>query len=426
MHGRHIARPVCTALAAALLALPDVSGTAAAQYPSQEHAFAVREVIGGLARPWSIAFLPDGALLVTERPGRLRLWRAGELHTVAGVPAVVASGQGGLLDVVLHPEHAANGLLYLTHSASYDGGLGTAITRARLDAAALELRDSVTIYRMPQPPLGSVHFGGRMAFDGAGFLYLGIGDRGQREHAQRLDRANGKVLRLHDGGAIPADNPFVATPGALPEVFTYGHRNPQGLYHDPETGWLWEHEHGPQGGDSLNILQGGANYGWPVATYGVEYGSAQPIGDLPHEREDIANPVTWWGPTSIAPSGLTRYRGDPFPRWHGNLFLGTLGQRHIRRLVIADATVLDEEVMLWWSHGRIRDVRAGPDGHIYFCTDENPGGVYRIEPLTAASYWQDLPGPAGWRYTGSAGQTGLGWVRDAAWPWVYIPDPQGG
>ena len=236
--------------------------------------------------------------------------------------------------------------------------------------------------------------------------------------AQRLDRAHGKLLRLHEDGSIPNDNPFVGVDGALPEIYSYGHRNGQGLYIDSVSGEIWKHEHGPRGGDTLMLIRRGANYGWPVATYGTEYGTDAPIGDLPHERDDIEEPLTWWGPTSIAPSGLTRYSGTALPEWHGDLFIGALVQEHIRRVVVADGSVEHEEDLLRGAYGRIRDVRTSPGGFLYFATDHSDGGVYRIEPV-AASWWSDLPGQEGWRDSSAEPQVDIGWVFDAYWPWVF-------
>ena len=380
----------------------------------------VTEVTGDLQNPWGFAFLPEGGVLITERPGRLRLWDGDALHTVDGVPAVAATGQGGMLDVALHPDFAENRWVYLTHSAAYDGGLGTTVTRGRFNADAPALEELETIYRMPAPGGGGQHFGSRMAFDAGGYLFVSIGDRGQQNRAQDLQRAEGSLLRLYDNGSIPSDNPFTDDPDALDEIWSYGHRNAQGLYFDAETGILWQHEHGPQGGDTLNAITRGANYGWPVATYGVNYGSGTTIGDLPHERGDIENPFAYWVPTSIAPSGLTLYRGHAFPRWRGDLFLGTLRERHIRRLEIDEAGVLHEEEILRSEFGRVRDIRTGPDDLLYFLTDENPGGLYRIEPAEV-SWWFGLPATNGWRASGALEEGGdIGRVYDGYWPWIAV------
>lgn len=381
------------------------------------HNFRVVPVVSGLANPWGFVFLPDGSVLITERPGRLQHWREGELREVGGLPSIAAGNQGGLLDILLHPDYAENGWIYLTHSQDYEGGRGTVVSRGRLDPASGNWIDNETLYRMPRPGGGGIHFGSRLAFDSAGYLFVSIGDRGQPDRAQDLDRAEGSLLRLRDDGSVPPDNPFVGQAGALGEIWSYGHRNAQGLFYDAATGILWQHEHGPQGGDTLNRIERGANYGWPVATYGVEYGSAQPIGTTPDEREDIANPFAYWVPTSIAPSGLTVYGGHVFPGWRGNLFIGALAQQHIRRVVPGETGPIGEEELVRNAFGRIRDIREGPDGFLYFLTDAHPGGtLFRIEP-ERFSPWFALEAFAGWRYTGLLeGGVNLGWVYDGFWP----------
>jgi aldose sugar dehydrogenase len=382
---------------------------AGVEFSSAEHPFRVEPVAEGLNRPWGMAFLPDGDILVTEKGGRLLRIGAGAVTPVSGLPAVAVVGQGGLLDVALHPRFDENGWVYLSHAAAYDNGQGTAVFRGRLEGASLV--DGELVFRTADPPQGGVHFGSRLAFDAAGHLFVSVGDRGNRDYAQDLGSHYGKVLRLHDDGAVPADNPFIGQPGARAEVYSYGHRNPQGLFVDPGTGWLWEHEHGPQGGDTLNIIRPGANYGWPVASYGQEYGGGV-IGVTPEDREDIENPVTWWGPLSIAPSGLTRLRGAAFPRWEGNLFLGALAQQHIRRLVIDGESVFHQEQLLRDQVGRIRDVAAGPDGMLYFLTDSAAGGLYRLAPVTWEGHTVDS---RGWADTGGL----LGWVNTRHAPWIY-------
>lgn len=227
---------------------------------------------------------------------------------------------------------------------------------------------------------GGPHYGSRLAFDRQGYLYITIGDRGDRDRAQQLDSHNGSLIRLHDDGRIPEDNPFLGHEGALPEIYSYGHRNAQGLVIDHANDRIWQHEHGPRGGDTLNLIRRGANYGWPVATYGTEYRDASPIGVLPEERPDIEDPVLVWKPISIAPSGMILYQADSFPEWQGNLFIGALRQQHIRRVVLDDTRVVHEEALLRDEIGRIRDLETGPDGHIWFATDAGNGGIFRIEP----------------------------------------------
>ena len=299
------------------------------------------------------------------------------LHAISGLPDVRAGGQGGLLDVILHPDFEHNRQVYLSYSAEYRGGVGTRVARATLDGHALV--DVRVIFEMNPPGSGPVHFGSRFAFDDAGYLYVTLGERGDRDRSQMLNAHHGKVIRLHDDGRVPQDNPFVETDGAHPEIFTYGHRNPQGIVFDPLTGLLWTHEHGPRGGDTVNILRAGLNYGWPLATHGREYHGPR-IGTVPEELESVQNPVIHWTP-SIAPCGMTQLRGSRFPGWEGNLFAGALVQQHIRRMVLDGETIVHQEVLLKDSVGRVRDVTQGIDGNLWFVTDAREGGLFRIEPL---------------------------------------------
>lgn len=356
---------------------------------SERHAFRVVTVAEGLEHPWSMAFLPGGDILVTERPGRLRVIRNGELlpEPIAGVPEVRARGQGGLLDVVPHPDFAANRMLYLSFSKpNADGSQGTtAVVRARFDGD--RLTDVEEIFEAAAWSNGGNHFGSRIAFDGDGYLFLTVGDRGARpdpttreQHpAQNLSNHQGTVIRLHDDGRVPQDNPFVGRPGARPEIWSYGHRNLQGLAFHPETGDLWQNEHGPQGGDELNLVLPGRNYGWPVIGYGVQYG-----GSVIHEgtaREGMEQPAHYWVP-SIATSGLMIYTGDAFPGWKGSVFVGGLAGQQLARLTLDGRRVTTEETMLQ-GLGRIRDIRQGPDGFIYLAIDARRGGetpIVRLEP----------------------------------------------
>ncbi|MFT3963527.1 PQQ-dependent sugar dehydrogenase [Propionivibrio sp.] len=346
--------------------------------------FRVVTVADGLEHPWSLAFLPDGRMLVTERPGRLRLVSAdGRLdpRPLAGVPKVAAVGQGGLLDVALHPQFARNGWIYLSYAAQGEGGYGTEVLRARLDGHAL--RDARVIFSMRPKTTTSHHFGSRLVFDRQGYLYITLGDRGEMARAQRLDDHAGSVIRLHDDGRVPADNPFVAVPGALPEKFTLGNRNVQGAALHPRTGEVWIHEHGPQGGDEINIVRAGTNYGWPVITYGRNYVTGTRIGEGT-EKPGMAQPLWHWTP-SIAPSGMAFYEGDKFPAWRGNLFVGALRDELLVRLELDGDRVVREERLLEKQIGRIRDVRAGPDGFLYLLTDEARGRLARLEPEAGAA-----------------------------------------
>ena len=346
---------------------------------TQEHALRVVKVVEGLEHPWGLAFLPEGRMLVTERPGRLRIvGKDGRLdpQPVAGLPQIAAYGQGGLLDVALHPRFAENGLVYLSYAARGDGGVGTEVARGRL--AGNRLENVQVIFR--QQPKGSTerHFGSRLVFDREGYLYITLGDRGEMERAQKPDDHAGSVIRMHDDGRVPKDNPFVGRPGWKPEKYTLGNRNLQGAALHPQTGLLWTHEHGPQGGDEINVIRAGVNYGWPVITYGVNYGTGTKIGEGTHQP-GMAQPLYYWVP-SIAPSGMAFYTGDRFPRWRGNLFVGALRDEMLVRLRLDGEKVVKEERMLRGVLGRIRDVRNGPDGYLYLLTDSPNGVLARLEP----------------------------------------------
>jgi aldose sugar dehydrogenase len=373
------------AVVAVALATSLTAGTAplrdASIFTSEKETFRVVILVEGLEHPWSLAFLPDGDLLITERPGRLRIVHAGKLdpQPVQEVPAVVAYGQGGLLDVALHPQYATNGWLYLSYVAGGEGGIGTDVVRGHLRDHRLE--DVQVIFRM-QPKTGKDHhFGSRLLFDREGYLYVTLGERGERDHAQRLDDHLGKIVRLHDDGRVPKDNPFRGRPGARSEIFTYGHRNVQGIALHPATGVIWAHEHGPQGGDEVNVIRGGTNYGWPVITYGREYDTGSPIGEGTH-KAGLAQPIHFWVPLSIAPSGMAFYDGDRFPHWRGDLFIGALRGQMLVRLELQGEKVVREERLLRRVLGRIRDVRIGPDGLLYLLTDSSRGILARLEPIS--------------------------------------------
>jgi glucose/arabinose dehydrogenase len=344
---------------------------------------AVEVLASGLEHPWGMAFLPDGRILVTERPGRLRVVVDGRLlpEPVAGLPALAPHGQGGLLDVALHPSFARNHLVYLAYVAEGPGGYGTEVARGRL--AGSRLVDVTVLFRMTPKTRTGRHFGSRLVFDRDGRLFVTLGDRGDRPRAQRLDDHAGSIVRISDDGGVPADNPFVARPGALGEIFTYGNRNVQGAALHPETGELWAHEHGPQGGDELNVIRAGVNYGWPVITYGVNYGIGTSIGEGT-EKAGMAQPLHHWVP-SIAPSGMTFYTGGRFPQWRGNLFVGSLKFRQLVRLELSGERVVHEERLLTDVLGRIRDVRQGPDGLLYVLTDAGDGLLARLEPVSPES-----------------------------------------
>jgi aldose sugar dehydrogenase len=358
----------------ALAAAPACAQT----YQSEKHAFRVVELVRGLEQPWSLAFLPDGRMLVTEKVGRLRVVKDGKLdpRPVEGLPEVEVYGQGGLMDVALHPRFPQNGLVYLSYAERGEGGVGTAVARGRL--AGHRLEDVQVIFR--QQPKGSTgrHFGSRLVFDHEGHLYLTLGDRGEMERAQQPDDHAGSVIRIHDDGGVPGDNPFVGKPGWKWEKYTLGNRNMQGAALHPQTGRLWTHEHGPQGGDEVNVVKPGANYGWPVITYGVNYGIGTKIGEGT-AKPGMEQPLHKWVP-SIAPSGMAFYTGDKFPRWRGSLFVGALRAELLVRLELDGEKVVREERLLRRELGRIRDVRQGPDGYLYLLTDESRAVLARLEP----------------------------------------------
>ena len=343
-----------------------------------DDSFKVHTITDGLEHPWALAFLPDGRMLVTERPGRLRIIENGKLNPVPikGLPSITAQGQGGLLDITLHPDYANNGWLYLSYSEPGHGGLGTAVARAKLDG--MKLKDTEVIFRLQPKSRGGRHFGSRLVFDRENFLYITVGDRGDRPRAQRLDDHAGSVIRLRDDGRIPADNPFVKNKNSKAEIYSYGHRNPQGMMLHPETGELWIHEHGPQGGDEINLIQPGRNYGWPVITYGVNYVIGTKIGEGTH-KQGMEQPLYYWTP-SIAPSGMAFYTGDKFPGWRNNLFVGSLKFQLLVRLELNGTEITKEERLLQGELGRIRDVRSGPDGFLYLLTDQSNGSLVRLEP----------------------------------------------
>jgi aldose sugar dehydrogenase len=361
--------------------------------PESTHEYRVTTVVEGLAHPWGLAFLPEGELLVTERPGRLRVIRNGQLDPtpVAGVPEVYAEGQGGLLDVALHPNFAQNRLLYLSFSKPGPQDADprpatTAVVRGRFDRDRLV--DVEEIFEADAWAArgggGRVHFGSRLVFDREGHLYITVGDRGHspglgaEQRAQdRTDHA-GTTIRLHDDGRVPRDNPFVNEEGARPEIYSYGHRNAQGMAVHPETGEVWQNEHGPRGGDKIIRIEAGRNYGWPVITYGINYDGTT-LTELT-EAPGMEQPLVDWTP-SIAPSGMTFYTGDVFPNWRGNAFVGALRGQHLRRVVFDGTRPVYQEELLTDANHRIRDVRTGPDGFLYLLVDAADAPVLRLEPV---------------------------------------------
>jgi aldose sugar dehydrogenase len=351
------------------------SGAAGRRINSEQADFGLVKEVDGLDHPWAMVFLPDGDMLISERPGRMLLYSGGELKAVTGLPDIYAYGQGGLLDIALHPQFAQNRWVYFTSSAAGPGGAGTALYRARLEGT--RLIDGEQLYRLPRLTGTSRHFGSRIVFGKDGYLYMSIGDRGDRFRAQRLDDAAGSTLRLNPDGSIPDENPFTRRRGALPEIYSYGHRNAQGMAVHPQTDEIWQHEHGPRGGDEVNIIRPGANYGWPKVTYGEEYSGGE-IG-MGDDAPEYESPLIHWTP-SIAPSGMSFYTGNLFPEWQGDVFVGALAGRHLRRLELEGSRVVKQEVLLKNRIGRIRDVEVGPQGKLWLLTDEDNGTLYRLEP----------------------------------------------
>ncbi|GAB2501678.1 PQQ-dependent sugar dehydrogenase [Arenimonas alkanexedens] len=357
-------------------AAPAAGAAQVARFPSEAGTLEVTTVASGLEHPWGMTFLPDGRYLVTERPGRLRIVSPdGSLSApVAGVPAVFAKGQGGLLDVVLDPDFANTPWVYLSFSEPGEGGGGTAVARGRFENDAL-VDVEVIFSQSPKLDTGQ-HFGSRLVFDRENRLYVTSGDRGTWPNVQPLDKGQGKIFRIERDGSIPDDNPFVGREGAQPAIWSYGHRNVQGAALHPVTGALWQTEHGARGGDELNIPEPGKNYGWPVITLGVNY-NGMPIGEGKTEAEGMEQPMHQWTP-SIAPSGLAFYTADRFPAWQGNLFVGALAFQRVVRLELDGDQVVREEALLTELGERIRDVRQGPDGYLYLVTDAADGKLLRV------------------------------------------------
>ncbi len=337
--------------------------------------FTAELLIDGLQIPWGMAFLPDGSMLVTEKSGELIHFKDGKKTEVNNVPKVYQRGQGGLLDIELHPNYENNGWLYITYSSEEGENKGgnTALIRAKLTNNALT--DIELLYKAGPNTTKGQHFGSRIVFDNEGYLYFSIGDRGNRDvNPQDIKRDGGKIYRLKDDGSIPGDNPFVNSNGAKTAVFSYGHRNPQGLAKHPETGQIWDNEHGPKGGDEINTLKKGANYGWPVITYGINY-SGTPITDKT-EMEGMEQPVHYWVP-SIGPSGMAFVTTDNYGGWKGSVLVGSLAFQYLERLELNGNKVVNREKLMA-DIGRVRDVKQGPDGLIYVSVEGK--GIYKLVP----------------------------------------------
>jgi aldose sugar dehydrogenase len=342
---------------------------------SDKLTFSIDTLATGLTNPWSMAFLPDGRILIAERPGHLRIWENGNLRDqpVSGLPEIWATGQGGLLDVVLHPDYDENKWIYLAYSKQLNGVGNTAISRAQLEGN--QLINLEELFHGQPLTSSAYHFGSRIVFDDDNYLFSTIGDRGVMQNAQELSNHNGKVIRFHDDGSIPSDNPFIGVDGALPEIWSYGHRNIQGMGLHPKTRELWSHEHGPRGGDEINLIIKGENYGWPLVTHGINYDGTTITSDT--TLPGMIDPILHWTP-SIAPCGMAFVDGDKYPEWNGNMLVGALAGQHIHRVEFEGNNVVHTETLLQ-DFARFRDLRTGPDGYIYVLT-EFPGMFFRIMP----------------------------------------------
>lgn len=362
--------------------LASVSVSAQTQvFKSEAGNLQIETIATGLVNPWALAFLPDGRMLVTERPGRMRLiTRDSKMSPpLAGVPKVAASGQGGLLDVIADRNFAQNRTIYFCYSDPVSGGAQTALARAVLDAGeAPKLENVQRIFQQKGPPSSGNHFGCRIVQMPDGNLFLTMGDHySARNEAQNLGNHIGKIIRIAPDGSVPKDNPFVGKQGAKPEIWSYGHRNSQGAALNPTSGKLWMHEHGPRGGDEINIPQPGRNYGWPVIGFGIDYSGAKIHEGT--QKPGMEQPIVQWTPV-IAPSGMAFYQGDLFPKWKGNAFIGGLATRILVRLELSGDKVVREERLLRDLNERIRDVRTGPDGALWLVTDNSAGRILRVTP----------------------------------------------
>ena len=351
-------------------------------YKTEDYDVGLVEVATGLDHPWGLAFLPNGDMLVTERdPGTIRIVsKDGTIRDpLEGVPEAYTSNQGGMLDVAVDPEFAKNSMVYFSFSEPGASGASTAVGRGVLDQTANALRDAEIIFRQQPKNIGGRHFGSRLVFSPSGHLFITTGDRAERDRVQDPSINRGQIIRINKDGSIPNDNPFVGKPGYRPEVWSMGHRNPQGAARHPDTGKLWINEHGARGGDEVNVPEAGKNYGWPVISYGKHYSGAT-IGEG-KTKDGMEQPIHYWDP-SIAPSGMAFYTGDKFPKWRGNAFVGALKFRLLVRLTLDGEKVVSEERFLNRLGKRIRAVVDGPDGYLYLLVDHDPGQIIRIEPVS--------------------------------------------
>ncbi|MFP4161825.1 MAG: PQQ-dependent sugar dehydrogenase [Ectothiorhodospira sp.] len=382
------------ALSEASGASPD-GGIVKDRVESEAATFRVVRVVDGLRHPWAVDWLPDGRMLITERGGTLYLVDDRQATAVSNMPQVWAENQGGLLDVAVAPDYGETGWIYLTYTLREDGKGGTVLARARLEGTRLSQLEE--LYRQTPFLEPNYHFGSRIAFLDDGTLLVTLGERGQRREREvdipTPGTSVGTTVRLHPDGSVPGDNPFVGEEGARPEVYSYGHRNAQGMAIQPGTGAIWQHEHGPHGGDELNLIEAGHNYGWPDVSLGDTYSDQQPIGET--TAPGVTDPVESWDP-SPAFSGMTFYTGDAFPQWRNDLFMGALAQQKILRIELNEHNqVVHQEALLHREIGRIRDVAQGPDGHLYVLTDMPNGGLYRLDPLRHPEGEESRHGPEG-------------------------------
>ncbi len=368
-----------------LITGPSMAQTTRAPAPENSIPVKVETIAKGLEHPWGLQFLPDGRMIVTERPGRMRIIdQAGALSApLTGVPAVAATNQGGLLDIVLAPDFAASGMIHFCYAEPREGRTnGSAVARARLvlESNGGRLEDVAIVFRQQPATTGGLHFGCRVAFARDGRLFVALGERFQMQYAQDLTHHWGKVVRIEPDGRVPANNPFVGVKDARPEIWSFGHRNPQAAAIEPSSGHLWVIEHGPRGGDEVNVAKAGLNYGWPIIGYGIDYSGAK-LHEGTH-RPGMEQPVYYWAP-SIVPSGMAFYTSDRAPAWKGNVFVGGLVSRALHRLVLDGERVVAEEVLLKDAGERVRDVRQGPDGAVWVLTDSAEGSLLKVTPQTA-------------------------------------------
>lgn len=357
----------------------DASQAAETTIKTKLHSIRIQTITASLDHPWGLAFLPDNRFLVTERSGRLRIVTADGVLSdpISGLPDIRDEGQGGLLDIALGSDFSESGLVFFTYSEPGPDGSSTALARARLDLTSMSLNEVKVLFSQQPKSAGGRHYGSRIVLARDGSIFITTGDRGQRDRVQNPKINRGQVIRLKQDGTIPSDNPFVGVPSHRPEVWSLGHRNPQGATLHPTTGELWTVEHGARGGDEINIPRAGRNYGWPVISYGRHY-SGQSIGEGTH-KDGMEQPIYYWDP-SIAPSGMTFYTGDVFPAWKGNLFVGALRDQVLVRLSVRGEQIVDEERILTELEERIRDVRQGPNGYLYILTDSPNGKLIRLTP----------------------------------------------